>query len=268
MSTTACMPCAGLPTGTTPTPHGKSITASMKQLHIGSQPKPLRSGALAGPAASGAPNQQQAAQQRGGDGMDFDDARSEISFPESHPDSESSASSFSGNRAAPLHATSIGSSRPCQPPKRSGRQAGTRVGGKDQVEIDRLLTQIVEKQRNEMPDEVGVSWAETAEKLNECDYIREHKLSKTPKYCRDRCDPLYVSRDPPGAASPRPPPFRAAPRTLPQRYSALFHRHIPSAAVPFVAPTVANLRLAYTSRPLTLHDAPHRARAHHTLTTD
>ena len=115
------------------------------------------------------------------------------------------------------------------------------------MEIDRLLTQIVEKQRNEMPDEVGVSWAETAEKLNECDYIREHKLSKTPKYCRDRCvrSPLYVSRDPPGAAPPRPPPFRAAPRTLPQRYSALFHRHIPSAAVPFVAPTVANLRLAY-----------------------
>ena len=104
--------------------------------------------------------------------MDIDDARSEISHPESHPDSESSASSFSGNRAAPLHATSIGSSRPCQPPKRSGRQAGTRVGGKDQVEIDRLLTQIVEKQRNEMPGEVSVSWAETAKELNECDYIR------------------------------------------------------------------------------------------------
>ena len=165
----------------------------MEQLQIGLPPKRLRSGALAGPAASGAPNQQQAAQQRGGDGMDVDDARSEISHPESHPDSESSASSFSGNRAASLHATSIGSSRPCQPPKRSGRQAGTRVGGKDQVEIDRLLTQIVEKQRNEMPGEVSVSWAETAEKLNECDYIRKNNLSKTPKYCRDRCDPLCVS---------------------------------------------------------------------------
>ena len=167
----------------------------MEQLQLDVPPNPFRSGALAlrGPAASGAPNQQQAAQQRGGDGMDVDDARSEISHPESHPDSESSASSFSGNRAASLHATSIGSSRPCQPPKRSGRQAGTRVGGKDQVEIDRLLTQIVEKQRNEMPGEVSVSWAETAEKLNECDYIRKNNLSKTPKYCRDRCDPLCVS---------------------------------------------------------------------------
>ena len=58
------------------------------------------------------------------------------------------------------------------------------------MEIDRLLTQIVEKQRNEMPDEVSVSWAETAKKLNECDYIRENNLSKTSKYCRDRCDPL------------------------------------------------------------------------------
>ena len=161
----------------------------MEQLQIGLPPKPLRSGALAGPAASGAPNQQQPAQQRGGDGMDFDDARSEISHPESHLDSESSASSFSGNRAAHLHATSIGSSLPCQPPKRRG----PRVAGKDQAEIDRLLTQIVEKKRNEMPDEVSLSWAVTATKLNECAYIRENNLFKTAKYCRDRCDPLCVS---------------------------------------------------------------------------
>ena len=138
--------CAGLPTGTTPPPHGQCINPSMNQLQIDLPPKPLRSGApaLHGPAASGAPNQEQAAQQRGGDGMDFDDARSEISHAGSHPDSESSSSSFRGNRGAPLHA--IGSSRPYQSPK-----IRPRVGGNHQAEIDSLLAQIVEEQQNETP---------------------------------------------------------------------------------------------------------------------
>ena len=128
----------------------------MEQLQIGLPPKRLRSGALAGPAASGAPNQQQAAQQRGGDGMDVDDARSEISHPESHPDSESSASSFSGNRAAPLHATSIGSSRPCQPPKRSGRmqlddpEAPLDVDGVTEESIQEFIDNLMQ----ELPNEV------------------------------------------------------------------------------------------------------------------
>jgi len=159
----------------------------MKQLQIDLPPKPLRSGApaLHGPAASGAPNQEQAAQQRGGDGMDFDDARSEISHPGSHPDSESSASSFRGNRGAPLHATSIGSTRPYQSPK-----IRPRVGGNHQAEIDSLLAQIVEEQQNEMPGawHLVVSWTDIARKLNECGYVRENNLSKTSKYCRDRCE--------------------------------------------------------------------------------
>ena len=165
------------------------MTASMGQLQVGLHSKPICSGALAlrGSAASDAPNQQQAGQQRGGDGMDFDDARSEISHPESHPDSESSASSFSGNRGASFRATLIGSSRPCQPPKRRA----PRVGGNDQAETDRLLTQIVEEQRDEMPGEVSLPWTEIAIRLNECDYIRANKLlCKTPKQCNDRCDPL------------------------------------------------------------------------------
>jgi hypothetical protein len=190
---------AGLPAGTTPPPHGKSMTASMEQLQIDRPPKPLGSGALVVPAASGAPNQQQAGQERWGDGMDFDDARSEISHPESRPDSESSL--FSGNRGARMHATLTGSSRPCQPSK----CRPDRVGGNDQAEIDRLLTQIVEEQRR---DEIPIkneatyrelrigevsSWTEIAERLNACDYIRESNLSKTSKYCRHRCDPLCVS---------------------------------------------------------------------------
>ena len=214
----------------------------MKQLQI-DLPKPLHSGdfALGGLAAYGVPNQEQAAQQRGGYGMDFDDARTEISHPESHPDSESSASSFRGNRAAPSHATSIGSSRPCQPPK--GRPRPNQVGGNNhpvlQAEIDCLLTHIVEEQQNEMmTGNVVLPWTEIARKLNECGYIRENNLSKTSKYCRDRCDPLCLVTRP--AAGAAPPPAPPAPRPLPQlafSHSALFHRHTPSPA-PFVAPSL------------------------------
>ena len=134
------------------------------------------------------------------DGMDFDDARSEISHPGSHPDSESSASSFRGNRGAPLHATLIGSSRPCQSPK-----IRPRVGGNHQAEIDSLLAQIVEEQQNETPGAwhlVYLSWTDIARRLNECGYVRENNLSKTPKYCRDRCDtPYLVTRPEAGAVA-------------------------------------------------------------------
>ena len=187
----------------------------MKQLQI-DLPKPLHSGdfALGGLAAYGVPNQEQAAQQWGGYGMDFDDARTEISHPESHPDSESSASSFRGNRAAPSHATSIGSSRPCQPPK--GRPRPNQVGGNNhpvlQAEIDCLLTHIVEEQQNEMmTGNVVLPWTEIARKLNECGYIRENNLSKTSKYCRDRCDPLCLVTRPAAGAAPPPAPRPHAP---------------------------------------------------------
>ena len=243
-----------MPTGTTPPPHGKCINPSMKQLQIDLPPKPLRSGApaLHGPAASGAPNQEQAAQQRGGDGMDFDDVRSEISHPGSHPDSESSASSLRGNRGAPLHATSIGSSRPCQSPK-----IRPRVGGNHQAEIDSLLAQIVEEQQNEKPGawHLVLSWTDIARKLNECGYVRENNLFKTSKYCRDRCEtPYLVSAAPPTAPRPRAP----FPQ-LDSRHSARFHRHTPSPA-PFVAPSCqfASSLSLYLS--LTPHDracAPH-----------
>ena len=158
----------------------------MDQLQIDLPPKPLRS-----------------------DGMDFDDARSEISHPGSHPDSESSASSFRGNRGAPLHATLIGSSRPCQSPK-----IRPRVGGNQhQAEIDSLLAQIVEEQQNETPGAwhlVYLSWTDIARRLNECGYVRENNLSKTPKYCRDRCEtPYLVTRPEAGAAPPTAPRPRA-----------------------------------------------------------
>ena len=200
---------------------------------MGLPPKPLRSGALAGPAASGAPNQQQAAQQRGGDGMDFDDARSEISHPESHPDSESSASSFSGNRAAPLHATSIGSTRPYQSPK-----IRPRVGGNHQAEIDSLLAQIVEEQQNEKPGawHLVLSWTDIARKLNECGYVRENNLSKTSKYCRDRCETRLLLVTLLSSIDTHPP-----------------QHHL--------LPQVANLRLAYRSTSHSLHTT---GRAHHT----
>ena len=126
----------------------------MEQLQLDVPPNPFRSGALAlrGPAASGAPNQQQAAQQRGGDGMDIDDARSEFSHPESHPDSEGSASSFESNRGASLRATPIGSSRPCQQTERRRPQDWPNSGDEESEEEkrDRLLKLIVhEEQQNE-----------------------------------------------------------------------------------------------------------------------
>ena len=233
----------------------------MNQLQIDLPPKPLRSGApaLHGPAASGAPNQEQAAQQRGGDGTDFDDARSEISHAGSHPDSESSSSSFRGNRGAPLHATSIGSSRPYQSPK-----IRPRVGGNHQAEIDSLLAQIVEEQQNEMPGAwyLVVSWTDIARTLNECGYLRENNLSKTPKYCRDRCETPYISCPSPKRAPPRPP--RPGPAHPPSAcfssLCALFRRHTPSPA-PFVAPSCQFA--SSLSFYLSLHTT---GRAHHTRT--
>ena len=141
----------------------------MEQLQLDFPPNPFRSGALAlrGPAASGAPNQQQEAQKRGGDGMDIDDARSELSHPESHPDSESSASSFEGNRGASLRATPIGSSRPCQQTVRRRPQVGPNSGDKE--EMDRLLKLIVhEEQQNERAGDAleNLSWAKIADKFN------------------------------------------------------------------------------------------------------
>ena len=167
----------------------------MNQLQIDLPLKPLRSGApaLHGPAASGAPNQEQAAQQRGGDGMDFDDARSEFSHPESHPDSEGSASSFESNRGASLRATPIGSSRPCQQTERRRPQDRPNSGDEEEKR-DRLLKLIVhEEQQNESAGDAleSLSWTKIADKFN-AHYIRQ-ELRKNSKWCRDRCDPLYLS---------------------------------------------------------------------------
>ena len=159
-------------------------------------PNPFRSGALAlrGPAASGAPNQQQAAQQWGGDGMDIDDARSEFSHPESHPDSEGSASSFESNRGASLRATPIGSGRPCQQTERRRPQDWPNLGDNEEMR-DRLLKLIVhEEQQNEKAGDAleNLSWAKIADKFN-ARYIRQTEL-KNSKWCRDRCDPLSLTR--------------------------------------------------------------------------
>ena len=177
----------------------------MEQLQLDVPPNPFRSGALAlrGPAASGAPNQQQAAQQWGGDGMDIDDARSEFSHPESHPDSEGSASSFESNRGASLRATPIGSSRPCQQTERRRPQDRPNSGDEEEMR-DRLLKLIVhEEQQNESAGDAleSLSWTKIADKFN-AHYIRQ-ELRKNSKWCRDRCDPLYLSCPPPPPA-PRP----------------------------------------------------------------
>ena len=168
----------------------------MVQLQLNVPPNPFRSGALAlrGPAASGAPNQQQAAQQRGGeDGMDIDDARSEFSHPESRPDSEGSASSFESNRGASLPANPTGSSRPCQQTERRRPQDRPNSGDEEEMR-DRLLKLIVhEEQQNESAGDAleSLSWTKIADKFN-AHYIRQ-ELRKNSKWCRDRCDPLYLS---------------------------------------------------------------------------